>query len=156
MKYLTGYDVLIGRDDDTYDPAAVITRAEFIAMASRFFDACGIEGELLDDAATFSDVSDVHWASDYIEDAAAHGWIEGYDDGTFRANRSISRAEVVTVVNRVLNRIADEDYIADNIRKLNTFPDVKKNHWAYYDVTEAANAHDATITRNIETWKSKE
>jgi len=156
VKYLTGYDVLYGRGDDTYAPREAITRAEFIAMASRFFDAYGIEGELLDDFAKFNDVPDVHWASAYIKDAAAHGWIEGYDDGTFRANRSISRAEVVTIVNRVLNRIADEDYIKSNIRKLNTFPDVKKNHWAYYDVTEAANAHDATITRSIETWKDKE
>ncbi len=156
VKYLTGYDVLYGRGDDIYAPREAITRAEFIAMASRFFDAYGIDGELLDDFAKFNDVPDVHWASAYIKDAAAHGWIEGYDDGTFRANRSISRAEVVTIVNRVLNRIADEDYIKGNIRKLNTFPDVRKNHWAYNDVTEAANAHGATITRNIETWKGKE
>ena len=75
----------------------------------------------------------------------------GYDDGTFRPDNNITRAEVVTIVNRLLGREADEDYIADNLRKLNTFPDVTKRHWAYYAVMEAANAHTAVLGEN-ESW----
>ena len=99
----------------------------------------------------FDDVSDGYWAAEYIKDAAIHGWVEGYGDGTFRADDPIDRAEVVTIVNRLLGREADEDYIADNRRQLVTFPDVSSRHWAYYNVLEAANAHTANLT-NPETW----
>ena len=88
----------------------------------------------------FDDVNDGYWAAEYIKDAAIHGWVEGYGDGTFRADDPIDRAEVVTIVNRLLGREADEDYIADNYRRLVTFPDVSSRHWAYYQVLEAANA----------------
>ena len=96
-------------------------------------------------------MSDGYWAAEYIKDAAIHGWVEGYGDGTFRADDPIDRAEVVTIVNRLLGREADEDYIADNRRKLVTFPDVSSRHWAYYQVLEAANAHTAILT-DPETW----
>lgn len=99
----------------------------------------------------FNDVSDGYWAAAYIKAAAKHGWINGYGDGSFRADDEINRAEVVTIVNRLLGREADEDYIADNLRKLNTFPDVSRKHWAYYAVMEAANAHTAVLGEN-ESW----
>ena len=67
----------------------------------------------------FGDVSDGYWAAEYIKAAAKSGWINGYEDGSFRADRNISRAEVVTIVNRLLDREADESYIADSLRKLN-------------------------------------
>ena len=86
------------------------------------------------------------------EDAARHGWVVGYGDGTFQPEDEISRAEVMTIVNRLLGREADEDYIADNRRKLVTFPDVSSRHWAYYNVLEAANGHTAVLT-DPETWK---
>ena len=85
-------------------------------------------------------------------DAAIHGWVEGYGDGTFRADDPIDRAEVVTIVNRLLGREADEDYIADNGRRLVTFPDVSSRHWAYEQVLEAANGHTAILT-DPEIWK---
>ena len=75
---------------------------------------------------------DVYKRQEYIKDAAIHGWVEGYGDGTFRADDPIDRAEVVTIVNRLLGREADEDYIADNHRRLVMFPDVSSRHWAYY------------------------
>ena len=100
----------------------------------------------------FDDVADGHWAAEYIKDAAIHGWVEGYGDGTFRADDPIDRAEVVTIVNRLLGREADEGYIADNRRRLVTFPDVSPRHWAYYDVLEAANAHTALLT-DPESWE---
>ena len=75
----------------------------------------------------------------------------GYGDGTFKGDDTINRAEVVTIVNRLLGREADADYIADNLRKLNTFSDMSKRHWAYYAVMEAANAHTATLGES-EIW----
>ncbi len=99
----------------------------------------------------FDDVSDGYWAAEYIQDAAIHGWVVGYGDGSFRGNDTISRAEVVTIVNRLLGREADEDYITNNLRRLNTFTDLSTRHWAYYAVMEAANAHTAILTAP-ETW----
>lgn len=153
VKYLTGYNVIYGRDADTFAPDAAITRAEFVAMAVRFFDAYGTGAEeIMEQYKDFTDVSSGYWAAEYIKDAAIHGWIVGYGDGTFRADRYITRAEVVTIVNRLLGREADVDYIAQNLSKLNTFPDVPSSHWAYYDVLEAANGHTAEITQGDEAW----
>ena len=152
VQYLTSYGITVGHGDGTYQGERPITRAEFTAMAVRFFDAYGDgDAEIMEQYAEFSDVSDGHWAAEYIKDAAIHGWVEGYGDGTFRADDEISRAEVVTIVNRLLGREADEDYIADNRRQLVTFPDVGRRHWAYYEVLEAANAHTANLT-DPETW----
>lgn len=152
VEYLTGYGVAVGYNDRTYRGDQAITRAEFTAMAARFFDVYGDGAEeIMEQYEGFDDVSDGYWAAEYIKDAAIHGWVEGYGDGTFRADDPIDRAEVVTIVNRLLGREADEDYIADNRRKLVTFPDVSSHHWAYYQVLEAANAHTAILT-DPETW----
>ena len=98
-------------------------------MAARFFDVYGDgDEEIMEQYEGFDDVSDGYWAAEYIKDAAIHGWVEGYGDGTFRADDPIDRAEVVTIVNRLLAR-----------------------HWAYYNVLEAANAHTAILTAP-ETW----
>ena len=152
VEYLTGYGVAVGYNDRTYRGDQAITRAEFTAMAARFFDVYGDGAEeIMEQYEGFDDVSDGYWAAEYIKDAAIHGWVEGYGDGTFRADDPIDRAEVVTIVNRLLGREADEDYIADNRRRLVTFPDVSSRHWAYYQVLEAANAHTAILT-DPETW----
>ena len=152
VKYLTGYGVAYGCGDNLFAPDRAITRAEFTAMAVRFFDAYG-EGadELMEKYKGFDDVSSGYWAAEYIKDAALHGWIIGYGDGTFRGERSITRAEVVAIVNRLLGRTADEKYITANLRRLNTFTDMEKGHWAYYDVMEAANSHSADMT-DTEEW----
>ena len=152
VEYLTGYGVAVGYNDRTYRGDQAITRAEFTAMAARFFDVYGDgDEEIMEQYEGFDDVSDGYWAAEYIKDAAIHGWVEGYGDGTFRADDPIDRAEVVTIVNRLLGREADEDYIADNRRQLVMFPDVSSRHWAYYNVLEAANAHTAILTAP-ETW----
>lgn len=152
VKYLTGYGIAVGYSNKTYRPNDPITRAEFTAMAVRFFDAYGDgNAELMEQYQGFEDVSDGYWAAQYIKDAAIHGWIVGYGDGTFKGDDTINRAEVVTIVNRLLGREADADYIADNLRKLNTFSDMSKRHWAYYAVMEAANAHTATLGES-EIW----
>ena len=76
----------------------------------------------------------------------------GYGDGTFHADDAITRAEVVTIVNRLLGREADQEYITDNPRGLVRFPDVLSGYWAYYDILEAANGHQASFSDDGELW----
>ena len=152
VKYLNNNGVTYGKSGTMFAPYDAITRAEFTTLAVRFFDVYGDgDKEIMEQYQDFDDVSDGYWAAEYIKAAAKYGWINGYTDGSFRADRSISRAEVVTIVNRLLGREADEDYIADNLRKLNTFTDMPRRHWAYYAVMEAANAHTAVLG-DSETW----
>ncbi len=151
-KYLNNNGVTYGKSKTIFAPNDAITRAEFTTLAVRFFDVYGDgDAEIMEQYKDFNDVSDGYWAATYIKAAAKHGWINGYGDGSFRADDEINRAEVVTIVNRLLGREADADYIADNLRKLNTFPDVSRKHWAYYAVMEAANAHTA-ILGDSESW----
>lgn len=151
-KYLNNNGVTYGKSKTIFAPNDAITRAEFTTLAVRFFDVYGDgDAEIMEQYRDFNDVSDGYWAAAYIKAAAKHGWINGYGDGSFRADDEINRAEVVTIVNRLLGREADEAYIADNLRKLNTFPDVNRKHWAYYAVMEAANAHTA-ILGDSESW----
>ena len=125
MKYLCNNGITYGKSKTIFAPNDAITRAEFTTMAVRFFDVYGDgDAEIMEQFSGFNDVSSGYWAAEYIKYAALHGWINGYGDGSFHADREINRAEVVTIVNRLLGREADEDYIADNLRKLNTFPDV--------------------------------
>ena len=146
VRYLSNYGVVYGREDGAFAPNEAITRAEFTAMAVRFFDAYGDgAAELMEQYAGFDDVSPGYWAAEYIADAARYGWIRGYGDGTFRADRYITRAEVVTIVNRLLGRQADEAYIDANTSRLNTFSDLEQTYWAYYDIMEAANTHTANV-----------
>ena len=151
-KYLNNNGVTYGKSKTIFAPNDAITRAEFTTLAVRFFDVYGDgDAEIMEQYKDFNDVSDGYWAAAYIKAAAKHGWINGYGDGSFRADDEINRAEIVTIVNRLLGREADEAYIADNLRKLNTFPDVSRKHWAYYAVMEAANAHTA-ILGDSESW----
>ena len=151
-KYLNNNGVTYGKSKTIFAPNDAITRAEFTTLAVRFFDVYGDgDAEIMEQYKDFNDVSDGYWAAAYIKAAAKHGWINGYGDGSFRADDEINRAEVVTIVNRLLGREADENYIADNLRKLNTFPDVSRKHWAYYAVMEAANTH-TSILGDCESW----
>ena len=132
VSYLARHGIAVGYTDGLFHGDKAITRAEFTAMAVRFFDAYG-EGnpDIMEEYSGFWDVSPGHWAAGYIEDAARYGWVVGYGDGAFHADEEISRAEVVTIVNRLLGREADQVYIASNPRGLIQFPDVSENHWAY-------------------------
>ena len=156
VRYLNGYGVTYGRGRTTFAPNEAITRAEFTAMAVRFFDAYGDgDPEIMERYEGFTDVSDGYWAAQYIHDAAVNGWIVGYGDGSFRGGAAITRAEVVTIVNRLLGREADADYISGYPRRLNTFPDVPRRHWAYYAVMEAANGHTAAYDKSGgEVWSN--
>lgn len=152
VSYLARYGIAVGYTDGLFHGDEPITRAEFTAMAVRFFDAYG-DGDpaIMEEYGGFWDVSPGHWAAGYIEDAARYGWVVGYGDGTFHADDEITRAEVVTIVNRLLGREADQEYIADHLRGLVVFPDVSKGYWAYYDILEAANSHTASMD-GVEIW----
>lgn len=152
VSYLARYGIAVGYTDGLFHGDEPITRAEFTAMAVRFFDTYGNgDPAIMEEYSGFWDVSPGHWAAGYIADAARYGWVVGYGDGTFHADDEITRAEVVTIVNRLLGREADQEYIADHPRGLVLFPDVSKSYWAYYDILEAANGHTASM-QDAETW----
>jgi uncharacterized repeat protein (TIGR02543 family) len=138
VNYLASKDILKGYPDGTFGPNRPITRAEFAVVASRF--------DKLDETVTnaFPDVEH-HWAKPFINSAYAKGWVNGYpEDGTFRPQRNISRAEVVKVVNTMLNRrLRITDLRADILAGIIKFSDIE-GHWAYSDIVEAANNHDYT------------
>ena len=134
-----------GYPDGTFGGDKMITRAEFVTILVRFFG-------LTDADCTFSDVSTSHWAYKYISTATAYGWLLGYEDGTFRPDQAITRAEAVTVINRILNRGVNE---TSNIGDAKTFPDtMDPKKWYYYEIIEAANYHEYTGHRPNEQWYS--
>ena len=133
VNYLASLEIINGYPDGTFKPGALMTRAEFAAIATRFGEA-----ETADTNA-FDDVPSDHWAVTYINSALAMGWINGYPDGTFKPGNNISRAEVVTIVNAMLSRTIDADALAEVI---NPFSDLSPSHWAYADIIEASVPHD--------------
>ena len=133
-----------------FRPNEAITRAELAAMLAQFSDAKPVKG------VKFSDVSAEHWAYEAIAIAAKMGWIEGYPDGTFRPDATITRAEMMTLVNRTLERVpSDEDHLLSK-RVMLTFPDCKSGDWFYIAVQEATNSHTyeraATEKNGDEQW----
>jgi len=155
VKYLSGYGVVTGITEKTFEPNKPVTRAEFTAMAVRFFEVYGSgNAKIMEQYASFNDISDGYWAAKYIEAASARGWVKGYEDGSFRAGSNITRAEVVTLVNRLLGRSADKTFIDANLYCLNTFSDMSRDHWAFYDVMEAANGHTASVG-DSEVWSGR-
>ncbi len=150
---LSASGIIKGYDDGTFKPNNPITRAEFATMCIRFFED---RTESISEASSdFTDVSDDHWAKDYIDKAAKQGFVTGYPDGTFKPDELITRAEVVTVTNRMLSRYPDKEYIDENVDKLTKFTDVTDNtHWAYYEILEAANEHHTRLNKQTESWTS--
>ncbi len=146
VKYLSNVGIVNGYEDGTFHPNSPITRAEFATIASRFFALEASEGD------TFPDVAADHWAKAYIDSAVVKGWLVGYEDGTFRPDQPIKRSEAVTIINRMLNREADKEYIAANYDDVLTYPDLSESHWAYYEILEASNWHDHKVENNVETW----
>ena len=125
--------IVKGRRADNFDPDASITRAEFAAICARF------NTKPVENSGSFSDISG-HWAENEIERAAAFGWISGYPDGTFRPDARITRAEAMTMINRVLCRMPQSK--SDLLDSMVTWPDNKPSDWHYLAVQEATNSHD--------------
>ena len=146
VNTLASIGVIKGVGDNQFAPDRAITRAEFTVIAMRFADL-DTSGENI-----FTDVSADDWFYEQVVGSIKYGWITGYEDGTFRPNNTITRAEVTTIVNRMLGRAADKDYVDDHMDELRQFPDVSKTNWAYYNIVEATNAHDYTKSSGTETW----
>ena len=145
IGYMQQFGIVTGYEDGSFRPDAPVTRAEFAAIASRF-------EKLTQGSASFTDVPDTHWAVKYINFAATRGWVTGYEDGTFKPEHSIPRAEVAAVTCRLLERSADQTYTRSHIGELRTFADVTESHWAYWYAMEAANGHDYTKSGGSENW----
>ncbi|OUN14229.1 S-layer homology domain-containing protein [Flavonifractor sp. An91] len=152
VAYLEKLGVVVGYDDGKFHAEASITREQFVTVCARLADWMELETYETDQG-SFPDVTRDHWAARYVREAARNGWVVGYPDGLFHGGDEITRAEVVTIVNRMLGRVADETYIRRNKDELNTFYDLQNpHHWAYYDLMEAANGHTIVTGAEDETW----
>ena len=159
VSTLSSMGIITGYPDGTFRPNAAITRAEFAAIAARFDN----DGDKT--AAKFSDIA-THWAKDEISIAYNNGWITGYPDGTFGPQRDITRAETMTLVNRVLNRQPEtEDDLLPNMTVWTDNANPKA--WYYLAVQEATNSHyyefktnsqyeKWTALRETRDWKAPE
>ena len=138
--------IIKGYPAGTFRPNDPITRAEFAAIAARFDEHKAAK------LASFTDIYG-HWAVSEISLAYENGWIKGYNDGTFRPNRNITRAEAMALINRVLNRAPEKP--SDLLNNMNKWTDnLDTTKWYYLDVQEATNSHDYTRkTNNYEMWK---
>jgi hypothetical protein len=133
--------------DGNFRPEEPVTRAEFAVLAAQF-DKLSLTG-----TNSFTDVADDHWAVKYITSAASKGWINGYPDKTFKPEAPITRAEVVTLVNRMLERSADKSYLSANAKTLTrSYGDVTSKHWAYLEIMEASIGHDFQREGDGEIW----
>ena len=136
--------IVKGRRADSFDPDASITRAEFAAICARF------NTKPVENSGSFSDISG-HWAENEIERAAAFGWISGYPDGTFHPDARITRAEAMTMINRVLCRMPQSE--SNLLDSMVTWPDNKPSDWHYLAVQEATNSHDFNRQGEVgESW----
>ena len=146
ISTMTGLGIVQGRSTTTFDPKAPITRAQFAAICARF-DTGKSSG-----TQSFTDIKG-HWAEKYIDRAAELGWIKGFEDGTFRPDTYITRAQAMTMINRVLNRIPEDE--SDLLPGMNVWPDCNPGDWFYLAVQEATNSHDYKHKAgNYETWTS--
>ncbi|MFM9413387.1 S-layer homology domain-containing protein [Peptococcus simiae] len=136
VGYAARENIVKGYPDGTFRPDAPISRAEFAAIASRF---AGLKDG---PAPAFTDLSPDHWAYESIRLAAGHGWIAGYPDNTFRPDQPISRAEVIAITNRVLNRQGDQDWLNRHQESFAPFTDMGQEDWYYTTIMEAVLGHD--------------
>lgn len=149
--YIIGYPVDYYTGQPTTDqtkkpvrPEGKITRAEFATIAARFFDVTYNGKDL------FPDISG-HWAKDYINQAANKGFVNGYEDGTFKPDRNITRAEAVTLVNRTLDRHPDKNHFTKDML---VWPDnMDQTKWYYADMQEATNSHTYQMKENSDKTK---
>ena len=146
VNTLASLGMIVGVGADKFAPDRAITRAEFTTIAMRFTNGI-LGGENI-----FPDVAESDWFYDYVIGSIQYGWISGYPDGTFGPNNTILRSEVTAIVNRMLGRSADKDYVEDYKENLMLFTDLSSSHWAYYDIMEATNAHGYTKVNNVEDW----
>lgn len=140
ISTLTNADILEGMTATTFLPNEPITRAQFATMAARFSEV------VYNGGSTFTDVPENHWAARYIALAQHLGYVDGYPDGTFRPDQHITRAEAMTLINRVLERAVEENHMLSNMVH---WPDNPVSAWYYEAVQEATNSHTYTRTGKL-------
>lgn len=113
-------------------PEQAITRAEYLALLCEFK---GIDVSKASTSTNYWDVSSYHWAARYIRYATDNGWVQGTGSSYFNPDRSVSRAEIATMTNHILDRVPDNTVV------MTQFTDVPYGHWAYYEIAEAAISH---------------
>lgn len=144
VSTLSNAGIIAGYEDGSFRPNGYITRAEFATIAARFFDVTYNGKDL------FPDISG-HWAKDYINQAANKGFVNGYEDGTFKPDRNITRAEAVTLVNRTLDRHPDKSHFTKDML---VWPDnMDQTKWYYADMQEATNSHTYQMKENSDKTK---
>ena len=153
ISTLSNMGIIDGFSDGTFRPYAKITRAQFAKIAVGFFETTREDYQ-----GYFTDVDIDAWYTEYVEAAARVGLIEGFNDGTFRPNTNITRAQACVIVNRALGRAPDEDRLLDEDEMI-TWPDNNPDDWFYADMQEATNSHDYTWTTvsgdKVENWTDK-
>ncbi|MCI8704660.1 MAG: DUF11 domain-containing protein [Anaerotignum sp.] len=145
ISTLANAGIISGYKEGTFKPGQTITRAEFAAIASRF--------DSVSENVTnpFTD-TEGHWAEQLISNAADKGWVGGYPDSTFRPSNAITRAEAMTLINKVLNREVDKEGLLADAKQ---WPDNQEGKWYYYQVLEATNSHDyerRSADSYVENW----
>ena len=147
VNTLASLGMVSGDPDGAFRPNDPITRAEFCVIALAF------AYEPDNAVCYFGDVSRSDWFYTYVAQAASYGWIGGYTNGNFGPNDQITRAQVTTIVNNMLGRAADRDYVIDHQADLVQFSDLTRAHWGYFQIMEATNAHNYTKSNGTESWR---
>lgn len=155
ISTLSNMGIIDGYTDGTFRPYGKITRAQFAKIAVGFFETTTKEYQ-----GYYSDVPENAWFTDYVEAASRVGLIQGFQDGTFRPNVNITRAQACVIVNRALNRKPDEEHLLPE-KQMIVWPDNNPGDWYYADMQEATNSHDYTwLTlrgepKAMEQWTAK-
>lgn len=145
VNTLASLGIIKGIGNDQFAPNRTITRAEFTVIAMRFANVSATVTN------PFSDIASSDWYYTAVTSAVSYGWITGYSDGTFKPMATITRAEVATIVNRMLARTADRTFVDSSA--VTRFDDVPATYWAYYNIAEATTAHTHTIDNDgVESW----
>ena len=138
VSTLSAMGIVAGYEDGSFRPDAPITRAEFAAIAVRFFENDNVNYE----EGLFTDITGSEWFADAVAAAQEHGIVGGYPDGSFQPNKAITRAEATSIVNRTVDRIPDKDHLLPD-DQMRVWPDnANTDAWYYADMQEATSGHD--------------
>lgn len=136
VSSLAAMDIIAGYEDGTFRPNASITRAEFAAIAARFFE----NNDVAYNKGLFKDIAGNEWYADIVASAVGHGLISGYPDGSMQPNLPITRAESCAVINRTIDRRPHKELLAP-VEEMRIWPDNQPDTWYYADMQEATNGH---------------
>jgi len=142
VNYLSHVGIILGYPDGTFKADEAINKAEFSALITRFTKSTGST------QADFADVLHNHWAISYINTVAEKGWVSGHDDNTFRPESHIARAEVVIMLNHILDRKTNPATIDESLGKNTVYSDISSQHRAFYDIMDASITHRYVINQH--------